>query len=54
MTKAQLADRVAAQRSMSRVGADAAVNAVFSGIADALAISETGTICGFATFSTPE
>ena len=50
MTKTQLAARVAAQVSMSRAGADAAVNAVFSTIADALAGGETVTIAGFGTF----
>ena len=52
MTKTQLAARVAAQASMSRAGAHAAVNAVFSTIADALAGGETVTIAGFGTFST--
>lgn len=52
MTKAQLAARVAAQASMSRAGADAAVNAMFSAIADALAGGETVTIAGFGTLST--
>ena len=52
MTKAELAARVAAQASMSRAGADAAVNAMFSTIADALADGETVTIAGFGTFST--
>ena len=52
MTKAQLAARVAAQTSMSKAGADAAVDAVFSTIADALAGGETITIAGFGTFST--
>ena len=51
MTKAQLTDRVAARASMSRAGADAAVNAVFSTIADALAGGETVTIAGFGTFA---
>ena len=52
MTKPQLAARVAAQASMSRAGDDAAVNALFSTIADALAGGETVTIAGFGTFST--
>ena len=52
VTKAQLAARVTAQASMSRAGADAAVNAAFSAIADALAGGETVTIAGFGTFST--
>ena len=52
MTKAQLAARVAAQASMSRARADAAVNAVFLTIADALAGGEPVTIAGFGTFST--
>ena len=49
MTKAQPAARVAAQASMSRAGADAAVNAVFSAIADALVGGEVVTIAGFGT-----
>ena len=52
MTKAQLAARVATQASMSRTGAAAAVNAVFSAVADALASGETVTIADFGTFST--
>ena len=52
MTITQLAAGVATQASMSRAGADAAVNAVFSTIADALADGETVTIAGFGTFST--
>ena len=52
MNKADLAARIAAQTSMSRAGADAAVNTVFSTIAEALAGRETVTIAGFGTFST--
>ena len=52
MTKGQLAARVADQTRMSRAGADAAANAVFSTIAHALAGSETVIIAGFGTFST--
>ena len=53
MIKAQLAARVASQASMSRTGADAVVNAVFSTISDALAGGETVTIAAaFGTFST--
>ena len=37
---------------MTRAGAHAAVNAMFSTIADALASGETVRIAGFGTFST--
>ena len=52
MTKAEHAARVAAHTSMSKAGADNAVNAVFSAIANALAGGETVTIAGSGTFST--
>ena len=52
MTKTQLAALVAAETSMSKAGADIAVNAVFSTIAGALASGETVAISGFGTFST--
>ena len=52
MNKAELAARVATQTSLSEVGADVAVNAVFSTIADTLAGGETVTIAHFGTFST--
>ena len=52
MNKAQLSARVAPQTPPSKAGADAAVSAVFSSIADALASNETVRIAGFANFST--
>ena len=52
MNKAELAARVATQTSLSEVGADVAVNAVFSTIADTLVGGETVTIARFGTFST--
>ena len=52
MNKRELAARVAASTSLSRSEADAAVSAVFSAIADALAGGETVTIAGFGAFST--
>ena len=52
MNKAELSARVAARTSMSRPSADAAVSAVLSTIADALASGETVRIVGFGTFST--
>ena len=52
MNNAELSARVATRTSMSKVGADAAVNTVFPAIAHALAGCETVTIVGFGTFST--
>ena len=52
MNKAELTARVAARTSMSKAGADAAVSAVFTTIADVLASGETVAIAGFGTFST--
>lgn len=52
MTKSELSTHVAAQASLTRASADAAVNAVFSAITDALASGETVTLTGFGTFST--
>ena len=52
MNKSDLAARVAAQASMYRAHAAAAVNTLFSTIADAPAGGETVTIAGFGTFST--
>ena len=52
MTKRELAAQVAARTSLSKSDADAAVSAVFSAIADALASGETVTIAGFGAFST--
>ena len=51
MTKSELSTQVAAQASLTRASADAAVNAVFSAITDALANGETVTLTGFGTFS---
>ena len=52
MNKAELSARVTARTSMSKPSADAAVSAVFSTIADALASGETVRIAGFGAFST--
>ena len=52
MTEAQLAARVATQATMSRTAVDAAVNAVFSATADAIAGGDTATIAGFGTITT--
>ena len=52
MNKAELSARVAVRTSMSMLSADAAVSAVFSTIADALASGETVRVAGFGTFST--
>ena len=52
MNKAELFARVAARTSMSRPSAHAAVSAVFSTIAEALASGEIVRIAGFGTFST--
>lgn len=52
MTKTELSTEVAAKASLTRASADAAVNAVFSTITDALANGETVTLTGFGTFST--
>ena len=51
MTKRELAAHVATRTSLSKSDADAAVSAVFSAIADALASGETVTITGFGVFS---
>ena len=52
MNKSDLTVRVAARASLSKADAAAAVRAVFSAIADALARGETVRIAGFGTFST--
>ena len=52
MNKADLADRVATKTSLSRTGADDAVSALLSTIADALASSDTVRIGGFGSFFT--
>ena len=51
MTKSELLTQVAAQASLTKASADAAVSAVFSAITDALANGETVTLTGFGTFS---
>ena len=51
MTKSELSTQVAAQASLTKASADAAVSAVFSAITDALANGETVTLTGFGTFS---
>ena len=51
MTKSELSTQVAAQASLTKASADAAVNAVFSAITDALANGETVALTGFGTFS---
>ena len=52
MNKRELAAKVAATTSLSQSDADAAVSAVFSAVADALAKGESVTIAGFGAFST--
>ena len=52
MNKRELAAQVATRISLSKSDADAAVSAVFSTIADALASGESVTIAGFGAFST--
>ena len=52
MTKSELSTQVAAQASLTKASADAAVNAVFSAITEALAKGEAVTLTGFGTFST--
>ena len=51
MTKSELSTQVAAQASLTKASTDAAVNAVFSAITDALANGETVTLTGFGTFT---
>ena len=51
MNKAELRARVAARTSISKPSVDAAMSAVFSTNADALASGETVTIAGVGTFS---
>ena len=50
VNKTELPARVATRASLSRAGAHAGVNALFSAVADALAGGETVTIAGFGTF----
>ncbi len=50
MTKSELSTQVAAQASLTKASADAAVSAAFSAITDALANGETVTLTGFGTF----
>ena len=54
MKKSELAAHVATRTSLSRTQADAAVDAVFSAIGEALAGGESVTIAGFGTFATTE
>ena len=51
MNKRELCARVADAASLSAADADAAVNAVLSTVAGALAAGETVTVAGFGTFS---
>ena len=52
MKKSQFASHVASRTSLTRAGAEAAVNAVLTTITDTLAKGDTVTIAGFGTFST--
>ena len=52
MNKSQFASHVARRTSLTRAGAEAAVNAVLTTITDTLAKGDTVTIAGFGTFST--
>ena len=52
MNRSELVSNVAARTSLSKADAGAAVAAVLSTIADALAREETVTIAGFGAFST--
>ena len=52
MNKVELAARVATRTSMSRAGAHAAADAMFSTFADALVGRETVRTAGFGTFPT--
>ena len=52
MNKHELAAHVAARTSLAKSDADAAVRAVFSALADALARGDAVTIAGFGAFST--
>ena len=51
MKKSDLSAGVAAESSLSRADAEAAVNAVLASIGDALAKGETVSIAGFGIFS---
>ena len=52
MTRSELCARVAAATSLSKADAAAAVGALFSAIAGALAQGETVTVAGFGRFTT--
>ena len=52
MTRTELAAHLTARTPLAKSDADAAVKAVFSAIADALARGDTVTIAGFGAFST--
>lgn len=52
MKKSELAAHVATRASLSKASAEAAVNAVFQAMTDALAKEDTVAIAGFGTFTT--
>ena len=52
MNKSEFASHVASRTSLTRAGAEAAVNAVLTTVTDTLAKGDTVTIAGFGTFST--
>ena len=52
MKKSELAAHVATQTSLSKAQAEAAIDAVFSAIGEALAGGESVVIAGFGTFAT--
>ena len=54
MKKSEFASHVASRTSLTRAGAEAAVNAVLTTITDTLAKGDTVTIAGFGTFSTED
>ena len=50
MKKAEIVDRVASERGMTKRAAEAAVDAVFASIAEALARGQDVTVAGFGKF----
>ena len=52
MTRSELCARITAATSLSKADADAAIGALLSAIADALARGESVTIAGFGKFTT--
>ena len=52
MKKSEFASHIASRTSLTRAGAEAAVNAVLTTVTDTLAKGDTVTIAGFGTFST--